>query len=80
MSNEFKNDREIDEFLIDAICRRACAFHKEGEEYENDAYQCGGFKSVKWLIKQGKILRQDLLKFGKEIVENNLKQEKDSKE
>ncbi len=57
---DYKPD-EIDEILINLICRGACKFYKEGPHEKNlEKYQCGAYLGLKKMLKQGNITREKL--------------------
>jgi len=65
-------DDEIDELLLNLVCRNICKFYKAGVNEENrEKYQCGAYLGLKKMLKEGDITTEQL----KGLIKNMTKQE-----
>ncbi|MGQ9720988.1 MAG: hypothetical protein ACUVXA_06645 [Candidatus Jordarchaeum sp.] len=59
---------EIDEILLNLVCRGACAFYKEDTHEKNwEKYQCGAYLGLKKMLKEKKLTKEQLEKLLKEL-------------
>lgn len=58
--SDYKFD-EIDEILLNLVCRGVCSFYKEGVHEKNwEKYQCGAYIGLKKMLKEGGLTREEL--------------------
>lgn len=51
---------ELDNQLLEILCRQKCKFYKEGQEFREKEYQCGAYKILKTMLENGQISLEDL--------------------
>ena len=67
--------KELEEFIVNNMCKVACKFYKEGEEVdEEEKLSCGSFKVLRYQLGEEIIDRETLKKLAKKI--NQQKKEK----
>ena len=70
MSNEKIN--ELDEYLLEVMCKKKCQFYKDGQEHiEGKDYRCGAYMIVKNQLEKGIITKEQLL----EVIKDTMKLE-----
>jgi len=64
-----KDITELDEYLLDQLCKKKCQFYKDGQEHkEGKDYRCGAYMLVKNQLEKGLITKNDLLEIIKDTV------------
>ncbi|MFX1298826.1 MAG: hypothetical protein ACFFD2_28705 [Promethearchaeota archaeon] len=51
---------ELDNKLLEVVCRQKCKFYKNGQEHREEEYQCGAYKILKTMIHEGQITLDDI--------------------
>ena len=68
--------KELEDFIVNEICKIACKFYKEGEEVdEEEKLDCGSFKIIRHQLEKGIIDRENLKNLAK-IVSLEPKEQK----
>ena len=63
---------ELDEYLLEVMCKKKCQFYKDGQEdVEGKDYRCGAYMIVKNQLEKGIITKEQLL----EIIKDTIKLE-----
>ena len=63
---------ELDKKLLDILCREKCKFYKEGQEIREKEYQCGAYKFLKHMLKEGHITIDELKEMSPNIIKDSL--------
>ncbi len=68
--------KELEDFIVNEICKVACKFYKEGEEVdEEEILDCGSFKFIRYQLENEFIDREKLKELAK-IISHQNKEEK----
>jgi hypothetical protein len=63
---------ELDEKMLDIVCRAKCKFYKEGQEIREKEYQCGAYKTLKLMIQQERLTLDELKNIAAQVIKDSL--------
>ena len=64
-----KEITELDEYLLEHLCKKKCQFYKEGQEHkEGKDYRCGAYMLVKNQLEKGLITKENLIEILKDTI------------
>ncbi len=55
-----KEINELDDYLLNELCKKKCQFYKEGQENSNKDYRCGAYMVLKCQLENENINKEKL--------------------
>ena len=69
MSN--KKIDELDDYLLEEMCKKKCQFYKEGQENSDKDYRCGAYMVLKCQLENKDITKEK----ASEVIKKTIKLE-----
>jgi len=63
---------ELDNEILEIVCRAKCKFYKEGQEIREKEYQCGAYKVLKLMIEKGQLTLDELKQMSGQVIKDSL--------
>ncbi|NHI90949.1 MAG: hypothetical protein EAX96_00515 [Candidatus Lokiarchaeota archaeon] len=62
---------ELDEYLLNELCKKKCQFYKDGQENSEKDYRCGAYMVIKYQLEKEFVTKDQLF----DLIKNTIKLE-----